>query len=97
MNYKYVGDTCIFAEYGDMFELTKSGKGYIHFYDEDRIQYTCLPKDMVEESGDFKERNELEEYKQDLAKHLENIMNSNGISKLENQAFAYILRYLGDE
>ena len=53
MNYRYNGPTCAFAKTGDVFELAKSGKGYLHFYSADHKQYTCLPKDMVEKSEHF--------------------------------------------
>ena len=68
--YRYIGKDCLFANFGDIFEVSHGGKGYVKF--DENGDYVTVPKYYVENNIQryFVHTNDLEIYKEELVKWL---------------------------
>lgn len=93
MKYKYVGEGCVFAQKGDVFE--KSKHGYVYNYDD--TNWIGVPEWMVETSSSFEPVNEeLEEFRDNLIVWLEDVIEFDEKSTAGKRALKSVLRYVKD-
>lgn len=89
MKYKYVGEDCAFANYGDVFE--KSKHGYTHNYNDD--EWIGIPESLVEDDDDFEPINH-EQILEDLVGALEAAIEVEGINSQRKKGFKFVIGWI---